>query len=638
MTVRPLRSILSFQATLVAVLPFLVAALLGFSWLFPQMRSEFNDRQLQLARAIGSQVESYLTSNLITVKMTAALTFDKQMAWPEIQQVLNAQIRASDSLRAVYAVAPSGRVMAVGLPPRFAGQRQDYLGLDLSYNTLFREILQGEQQIWSDTFLSMIGGGLSVALAVPTEKMVVIGEVDLHRLTEFLKRLASDQEQLIFLIDRRGQVIADQDGRYTAQQLNLTNIPFLSHGLTSTMPVSGNFQFNGRAMTGCLMHTPGIDWHVLVALPTDVAFRSVWTSTRIVIVGLLTALLLGVTLSLYMSRRLARRFETLTGHARRVAAGEEASDWPKDNITEFNHLATDLDRMAGAIRERQWQLRKLNADLELRVAERTAELAAANEALREEVGQRAHAQEEINLLNEDLLLQRNALETANCELESFSYSVSHDLRAPLRHLIGFSSALLADYRDRLDGTARDYLTRIARASRKMEELIDALLQLSTVSRLKLKISTVDLSILAREIASSLQRSAPDRHVTFLIAERLTVQADEVLLRSMVDNLLGNAWKYTSKKEDATIEFAATEQDAQTVYFIRDNGAGFDMAYADKLFSAFQRLHRESDFEGTGIGLATVQRIVTRHGGAIWAEGSVGVGATFYFTFPQHNGG
>jgi light-regulated signal transduction histidine kinase (bacteriophytochrome) len=172
----------------------------------------------------------------------------------------------------------------------------------------------------------------------------------------------------------------------------------------------------------------------------------------------------------------------------------------------------------------------------------------------------------------------------------------------------------------------------------MEELIDALLQLSRVSRHELKISKVNLSTLAREVATALRQSAPDRRVTFSIAEQLTAQADEVLLRIMVDSLLGNAWKYTSKKVEATIEFGATEEAGQLVYFVRDNGAGFDMAYADKLFSAFQRLHRESEFAGTGIGLATVQRIINRHGGVIWAEGSVGEGATFHFTLPQHKGG
>ncbi len=232
------------------------------------------------------------------------------------------------------------------------------------------------------------------------------------------------------------------------------------------------------------------------------------------------------------------------------------------------------------------------------------------------------------------------LEDANRELESFSYSVSHDLRAPLRTIDGFSRILLDDYRDTLDADGRDYLERVRLASQHMGHLIDDLLNLSRVTRSVLSRERVDLSSLASGVARDLRQADPGRDVEFVIEEGVTAWGDSRLLLLVLENLLGNAWKFTSKKPRATIEFGSTTgpvpgsaSGAVTgrIFYVRDDGAGFNMDYASKLFGAFQRLHRARDFEGTGIGLATVQRIVHRHGGRVWAEGEVGKGATFYFT-------
>ena len=223
------------------------------------------------------------------------------------------------------------------------------------------------------------------------------------------------------------------------------------------------------------------------------------------------------------------------------------------------------------------------------------------------------------------------LETANHELEAFCYSVSHDLRAPLRGMDGFCQALVEDYGDRLDDTGRGYLQRVKKACQTMAMLIDDLLKLSRVTRSEVRKGTVNLSTIAGAVAQGLRQTAPDRAVEFNIAPDLTATGDERLLRAAVENLLGNAWKYTSKKQRATIEFGATSHNGARAYFVRDDGAGFDMAYADKLFQPFQRLHSANEFEGTGIGLATVQRIVHRHGGRVWAEAAIDKGATVYFT-------
>jgi signal transduction histidine kinase len=233
-----------------------------------------------------------------------------------------------------------------------------------------------------------------------------------------------------------------------------------------------------------------------------------------------------------------------------------------------------------------------------------------------------------------LLASNTALGAANEELEAFSYSVAHDLRAPLRGMQGFSQALLEDYEASLDAKGQDYLQRVAAAALRMSDLIDDLLQLSRLSRAPLARAAVDLSAMAREVTAELAQQYGHR-VRITIAEELVANADARLMRIALENLFDNAWKFTARAADAQVEFAAeSDAAAETAFFVRDNGAGFDEAFASKLFAPFQRLHSDKEFSGSGIGLATVQRVVRRHGGRAWARAAVNRGATFYFTLPD----
>ena len=225
------------------------------------------------------------------------------------------------------------------------------------------------------------------------------------------------------------------------------------------------------------------------------------------------------------------------------------------------------------------------------------------------------------------------LEAANAELDAFAYSVSHDLRAPLRSIDGFSQAVLEDYADRLDPQGVDYLRRVRAATQRMAALIDDLLNLARVSRSPMTIGAVDVSALAADLAAELANADAARRVELVIAPGLVARADAGLMRVVLQNLLGNAWKFTSRRPDARIEVGSVSVDGERAYYVRDNGAGFDMAYAANLFGAFQRLHGTAEFPGTGVGLATVQRIIHRHGGRVWAEAAIDRGATFYFTLP-----
>ncbi len=247
-----------------------------------------------------------------------------------------------------------------------------------------------------------------------------------------------------------------------------------------------------------------------------------------------------------------------------------------------------------------------------------------------DISERKKAEADLLKFTEDMAAKNLELETLNRELEAFIYSVSHDLRAPLRSMSGFAKIMREDYADKLDSQAKDYLTRIFNGSTKMTQLINDLLHLSKLSRQELNRMDIDLSKLAEAIVHNLREAAHGRNVEVLIAQGVRASVDPNLMRIVLTNLFDNAWKFTSKKENARIEFGAIEG-SEMVYFVRDNGAGFDQAFSDKMFGPFQRLHLENEFDGTGIGLAIVDRIIRRHGGKVWAEGEVGKGAAVFFT-------
>ena len=254
------------------------------------------------------------------------------------------------------------------------------------------------------------------------------------------------------------------------------------------------------------------------------------------------------------------------------------------------------------------------------------------------IEQRDKAAQEVVVLNRNLMARKEELKAANRELEAFSFTVSHDLRSPLASVGGFSNLIRELPPEKHLEKCAKYNGIISQEILRMEKLIETLISFARLSRTAVRREAVDLGRMAAEIANELKRSAPERPVTFTIKESATVQGDPALLRVVMQNLLGNAWKYTSKQNDAKIVFGVTNQEGKEVFFVRDNGAGFAAEQADRIFEAFQRLHSDKEFKGTGIGLATVKRIISSHEGRVWAEGAVGKGATFYFTLPSQESG
>ncbi|MBE7465825.1 MAG: HAMP domain-containing protein [Planctomycetes bacterium] len=326
-----------------------------------------------------------------------------------------------------------------------------------------------------------------------------------------------------------------------------------------------------------------------------------WLATYGLVVGgiVLLAVLLAVGLASLLQRPFLAPVLDLAQTARRVSQEKDyALRGVKHGEDEFGFLIDRFNEMLAQIQERDNALVRAREELEDRVATRTRDL-----------------------------------QESNRELEAFSYSVAHDLRSPLRGIDGFSLVLMEDYGDKLDAQGLEHLKRIRTATQRMAELLDDMLKLSKVTRSSLNVTTVGLSEMARSVVADLRRLHPERPVEFEMLSELTVKGDEGLLRIALENLIGNAWKFTSKRERPRVELGKVNTGTETIYFVRDNGAGFDPAYSNKLFGVFQRLHTASEFPGTGVGLATVQRIVHKHGGRIWAESEQDRGATFYFTLP-----
>jgi signal transduction histidine kinase len=337
-----------------------------------------------------------------------------------------------------------------------------------------------------------------------------------------------------------------------------------------------------------------------------------WNSTLLGFGGIIAllfvvVLMVGLLVSSWLQRIVTDPIIELAALMRRVGqerdvklrAVKRGNDELGILVDGFNDMLDEIGKARAEIEHGRDELHKLNEGLEQRVVDRTLQL-----------------------------------ETANKELETFSYSVSHDLRAPLRAIDGFSSILLEEHGNSLTDDGRDCLKRIRQGAQRMGFLIDDLLKLARVTRAEPAREKVDLSTMAREVGEAIRIQNAGRDVQFVITPDLSTNADPRLLRIVLENLVGNAWKFTASRNGARIELGREFRDGIPVYIVRDNGAGFDMSYANKLFAPFQRLHSTEEFPGTGIGLATVQRIVRKHGGQIWADGVVGKGAAFYFTLGE----
>jgi signal transduction histidine kinase len=494
---------------------------------------------------------------------------------------------------------------------------------------LFSQARQSTRYI-SSIIIDEITSEPLVIMAVPVTNVfgdvqgILAAEVNLKFMWDLVGHIKIGRSGYAYVVDKEGYLIAFQD---IGRVLKRENISFMAEVREF---VNGNESAHlskaeiSKGILGITVLTTHVhlgtpSWAVVVELPILEAYETVIRTFVFSLLIMICSFILAIISGVFLAKRMTKPIIELRDATERVGKGKLDTQIAVRSKNEIGQLATSFNQMIKDLKK----------------------VTVSRNALAKEVKQRKRTEEALQRAYDELKASKERereraaqLEASNRELEAFSYSVSHDLRAPLRGIDGFSQALLEDYADQLDTQGRDYLQRVRAATQRLEQIIDDMLILSRVTRIEMRRVMVDLSTMAQEIAVELQASQPERRVSFVIAPGLAVKADPNLMRLALENLLDNAWKFTSKHPAARIEVGVTNHEGGETYYVRDDGAGFDMAYAGKLFGAFQRLHPMVDFGGTGIGLATVQRIIRRHGGRVWAEGSVEQGATFYFTLPR----
>ncbi len=615
-----------------ALLPIICIGVISIAAVKSHVVADHDHNSALLARSIAGQITTYLREPVGTFNLLTNHLRTHGYTPREQSQLLTLLADSYDYFDAIYLLDGRGTVRQAGLKSTRLKERGDYLGMDFSGVEICREARATGRLHWAPS-VSMASGEPTMSFCAPLGDGAMLADLKLSDLGKIINESSSTRAFTAFVVDKGGRIIAHPDQETVDRKENLGNLPLFRSALNGTV-VTANFSLHNTEYRGTALLIPGLGWVLVVAQEIKLAMAPIHVLQRILVSGLLATVFLAMVLGQIGSRMLRRPFDELTEIAHRVIREDYASvrsvpSW----CEEIRILSDTLCRMVDAISARQTalneqteelmateeRLRELNALLEEKVAERTASLEKAGESMA--------------ALNLDLMQRSSALEDANRQLEAFAYTVSHDLRAPLRHAGSFAALLLEEQGEKMDEEGRQLARRIVASCGQMEQLISSLLQFSRVALSPVNKTVVHPGTLVAEVMAELQGELEGREIELVVGDLPPCLADVILLRQVWANLLGNAVKYTKNAPVARIEVGAVRGDDGTTYFVKDNGAGFDMAGYDRLFGVFQRLHSPREFAGTGVGLAIVANIVKRHGGRIWADARVGEGAEFRFTLP-----
>lgn len=607
MPTRPLRNLLIRYALIVGGVPLALTIALGALWLAPQIRKDINRHQLQLAVAVSTQVDSYLNTSYIALQSFARQ--HQELRDPRdlhhLRLALDANIATLKHLRAMYLVDTNGKIIAIAVNGGSTALQRDLLGIDLSSNQLFRHVRTTAKEQWSDSFLSIVGGGLSVALAMPAGQRVIIGEFELDNLTRFLKRISTIPDQNIFVLDRRGQVIADQSETYTAQQLNLSNLPLVRQGLQGSSAVTGTFKLEGRPMIGSVQRVPSLDWLVLVAQPRERAYHQLLVTGGITAAGVLTALLTGMIIAISLARSLAKRFEQLAEHARTVADGNGTGDWPRTNITEIGALAAHLQQMSDRLHERAELLEQEIAERQRAQEElhlKQLQLEALNASLEFRVQEEVHRNRE----KDAIMLQQSRLASMGEMLSN----IAHQWRQPLNELSLLVQTQQLEFEENTltRERASELVALCMQTIRHMSRTIDSFRDFHLPRQ---QADVFELTESIRQVGDLVQATLKNSGITLVthLNGNCTINGKANEFTQALLNLVTNA-------RDALLE-RRTEQGRITISFecdgsqaaitVGDNAGGIPEELLGRIFEPYFTTKHKA--QGTGLGLYMSRTIV-----------------------------
>jgi signal transduction histidine kinase len=613
-----------------ALLPITLIGLISHGALKSLVISDHDRSSALLARSIAGEITTYLREPIATFTLVSKHLKEHSYSVAEQNALLSLLAQSHDYLDAIYLLDGRGIVQQAGLKKARLKAAGDYPGMDFSGVEICRQALVDKGLHWAPS-VSITTGEPTMSFCSPLGDGTLLADLKLSELGGIINDASFSRTFIAFIVDKSGRVIAHPDQAIVDRKENVGNLPLFRQALGGTVETA-DFSLNGIDYRGTALSLAELGWVLVVARELSVAMAPVHSLETILFSGLVATVLLAMVLGQFGSRMLRRPFEDLTEIARGVIREDySAVRSISSGCSEIRILSDTFCRMVDAISAREAALneqteelmeteetlRELNMHLEEKVAERTASLKMIGE--------------EMAALNLDLMARSRELEDANHQLESFAYTVSHDLRAPIRHAGRYAAMLVEEHGSGLDEEGLDVARRVVASCSQMEELISALLQFSRVALCPINRTVVHPAKLVEEILDELQGELEGRDHDITIGDLPPCMADVILLRQVWANLLGNAVKYTKNVPRARIEIGSETGTDGVAYFVRDNGAGFDMANYDRLFGVFQRLHSPREFSGTGVGLAIAENIVKRHGGRIWAEARVGEGAVFRFT-------
>lgn len=584
---------------LAIVVPLLIVTCFGYIMMFQSNRNELSWKirlvAEEIARELGEHFDKtfnvidVLATNPSVIKMDPVACdrlFSKLL--PSYPLHLNILAARSDGFNVGSAVSP-----------------QDAHALNYNDKEWFQQSISGKRVI-GNLHVSKLFKSPAIMMASPvydsnaSVRGVIGFPMSLDKLREKIVRdWQLPPKSIVVVADAKGNILVDTLHKDHVGK-NFSHMPILKNSMTASSNFIKMNVYDGIERLFYVSTPHGTNWRILVGIPSGSFIESASAINSPYLIAIILTAIIGVSISIAIGGRLSNNIALIAEGLKTIGSGKLEYHLSLKGHDELADIAGYFNEMVEKHQQYEQEIKGMNAQLERRVEERTAQLVAANN-----------------------------------ELDSFSYSVSHDLRAPLRAIDGFSTMLINGHGQKLDEEGVNLLVRIRSACIRMNKLIDDLLELSHVVRADFHKKSVNLSEMAISVAEDLRGASPDRKIELQISPNIIANVDPVLMRTVMENLLGNAWKFTRNIEKPVVIFGATKESGTTTYFVKDNGAGFNQAYVGKLFNAFQRLHTSQEFEGSGVGLASVRKIINRHGGEIWAEGKENEGATFYFTLESN---